>query len=192
MSSSALRSRTLRRIAVPLAATAVALGVAAATATPAAASNSYNGNAYISGSDTPADDLNDEGAVNMSTNTVSSVTCFWQNILYLDGYLSKSGIDGSFGPATKTATAQWQGDRGLSADGSAGKATFTEAGIAFGSNWHWTENTSGGRYWVGYRPSHVPVESALEVTRPFDGGAWSFLNKRTGKWVTAAYNTNAC
>ncbi|MFI0721358.1 hypothetical protein [Streptomyces sp. NPDC021224] len=95
MTTTPPRRRTARRLAVPLTAAALALGVATATAAPAAASNSYNGHLSIEGSGTPGDDLDDEGAVNTTTNTVSTVTCFWQNILHVDNYPPITGI----GPA---------------------------------------------------------------------------------------------
>ncbi|MGW5353796.1 peptidoglycan-binding domain-containing protein [Streptomyces sp. NPDC004031] len=190
MTTTPPRRRTARRLAVPLTAAAIALGVATATATPAAASNSYNGHLYIEGSGTPGDDLNDEGAVNTTTNTVSTVTCFWQNILYVDNYLPITGIDGSFGPQTKAATIKWQNDHGLTGDGSAGKATFAAAQAKFNKNFHW-ETTTNGMYWIGIRQADQG-SADLEISRPFDGGTWSFVNRRTGKTVNTAYNINLC
>ena len=46
-----------------------------------------------------------------------------QCVLYQLGYLSQSGVDGSFGPGSKSAVAAFQKDNGLSSDGSCGPAT---------------------------------------------------------------------
>ena len=46
-----------------------------------------------------------------------------QCVLYQLGYLSKSGVDGSFGPNSKKAVASFQSDNGLSSDGSCGQIT---------------------------------------------------------------------
>ena len=54
----------------------------------------------------------------------------WQSILYADGYLSLcggSGVDGHFGPITKTATQNWQSAHGLVADGIVGPKTWGKA-----------------------------------------------------------------
>lgn len=185
MSSHKICRRTLRRLSVPLGATVLALGIAATTVTPAAASNSYNGRSHIYGVGTITDDLNDEGVVNVSTNARSNVTCLWQTILWADGYLPQSGVDGSFGPQTKAATQAWQRARGLSADGSAGKLTWTKAGTKI--SFH---GASGGKAYGGYDGSKVNF-----MVRRTDsgGGNWEFASgsaKGGIKW--ASYNSVGC
>ena len=54
----------------------------------------------------------------------------WQSILYADGYLDLcggSGVDGHFGPVTKSATQSWQSAHGLVADGIVGPKTWGSA-----------------------------------------------------------------
>jgi len=182
MPSSLFRSRPLRRIATPLVAVAIVTGVVAGTALPAAASGSYNGNAYISGSGKADDDFNDEGVLNKSTNSVSNATCLWQNILYADSELDFTGIDGSFGPGTYDATFGWQVTHGLDADGSAGKLTFTKLGSLISWLTH-DDGTAAGTYY-GHR-YNVNLSRAAN-------GRWSFQNRVDGKWYSASYNTRTC
>ena len=51
----------------------------------------------------------------------------WQTILFAEGFLSCSGIDGQFGPATTIATKKWQSRYYLAADGQVGPATWAMA-----------------------------------------------------------------
>lgn len=185
MSSTSFRRRALRRIAVPLTAAAVATGVAAALATPAAASNSYNGRAYIYGAGSPKDDLNDEGAVNESTNTVSNVTCLWQSMLWVDGYLPKSGIDGSFGPQTYAATKKWQTAHGLASDGSAGKLTFKKAGARVTWKDYPVDQFLYGTY------ANSKKTKVLQIYRVQDGGNWHFFGP-DGYAESTSYDKNEC
>ncbi|GGY98329.1 peptidoglycan-binding protein [Streptomyces nitrosporeus] len=182
MYSTVSRFRPLRRAAVPFAAATLALGIAATAATPAAASNSYNGRAYVYGTGTMLDDLNDEGAVNTTTNRLSNATCLWQTILWADGYLPRSGADGAFGPQTRAATVAWQRDRGLAADGSAGKLTWGKAGkkISF-------DGVSGGKRYGGYHGKNW----TFMVRRADAGGNWEFASANGGI-ETAGYNTRTC
>jgi hypothetical protein len=186
MPSVSTRRRTLRRIATPLVAVAAAAGIAAATATPAAASNSYNGRANIYGAGNPLDDLNDEGAINRGTNTLSDVTCLWQNILYVDGELPIGGIDGSFGSQTYNSTKAWQGKPGLTQDGSAGKATFKKAGANL--EWYWRDSAIVGFNILMYEGK----SGTVEIHRNIDSGNWYFFTKDTGKYTKASYNSRTC
>jgi hypothetical protein len=106
-----------RNVATVLVGTALVLGVLA----PAATAHSITGLQWTS-----VDTL------------CSSVTCVtqgnlvgaWQSILYADGYLNLcggSGVDGHFGPITKTATQSWQSAHGLVADGIVGPKTWGAA-----------------------------------------------------------------
>lgn len=182
MTSSSTRRRALRRAAVPLAAIAVAVGVAAATATPAAASNSYTGNAYVYGAGDATDDFNDEGAVNVNTNSQSNVTCLWQMILWEDGLLPKSGIDGSFGTNTYNATVAWQKKNKLTADGSAGKLTWKKAA----THMSFARMTSPSHWQANY----VGKNGYFDMYRNLDKGNWEFRAPNGFQW--ASYNSNTC
>jgi peptidoglycan hydrolase-like protein with peptidoglycan-binding domain len=94
------------------------------SASPASASNSYNGRAYVYGADAWHDDWYDEGILSTSSNTSSNATCLWQKILWADGLISSSAIDGVFGSGTRTATETWQAQRSQPVDGVVGKDTF--------------------------------------------------------------------
>ncbi|MDX3098989.1 peptidoglycan-binding protein [Streptomyces sp. ME19-03-3] len=107
---------------------ALTAAVLAVSATPAAASGTYSGLEYVYGDGAWSDDWGNEGVVDTNTNRTSNATCLWQMVLWADGYLSSSGDDGDFGSQTKTATANWQSAHGLTADGSAGKASWSRAG----------------------------------------------------------------
>lgn len=69
----------------------------------------------------------------------------WQSILYAEGYLSKSGVDGYFGSGTESATKKWQARAGLSADGKVGSGTWGKADDRL--RW-WRD--SAGNYAVRY------------------------------------------
>ncbi|WP_019074222.1 peptidoglycan-binding domain-containing protein [Streptomyces hokutonensis] len=106
--------------------TAAVLGL---SASPASASGTYSGLAYVYGAGVFADDWGNEGIVDQSHNTVSNATCLWQKILYADGFLAAGDIDGDFGPQTAAATELWQSVHTTAEpDGSAGQITWTAAG----------------------------------------------------------------
>lgn len=98
------------------------------SASPAEASGTYSGRAYIYGGGTWVGDWGDEGDLSTGTNTYSNATCLWQKILWADGLLAASDIDGIFGSKTKAQTLYWQEMKELSGlDGIAGKETFGKA-----------------------------------------------------------------
>ncbi|MFI6359998.1 peptidoglycan-binding protein [Streptomyces sp. NPDC050743] len=105
---------------------ALSAAVLAVSASPASASGTYSGRAYVYGAGDWRDDWGDEGVVDYNTNKYSNATCLWQRVLWADGELVGPN-DGIFGSQTKAATASWQADHGLFADGSAGKNTWTKA-----------------------------------------------------------------
>lgn len=107
---------------------ALSLGVLAISTSPAVADGTYSGLAYVHGGGDYTDDWGDEGVVDVNANNASNATCLWQKVLWADGDFSASDIDGHFGSLTKSATKTWQSHYGVSADGSAGKNTWTEAG----------------------------------------------------------------
>lgn len=133
-SSSKIRS-VLRKTAVPLTATLLALGISASMTTPASASNSYNGNTYIQGAGGFTDDWTDEGIVAEfgGYNRNSNATCLWQKIVFWADSSSgghRDQIDGYFGHNTTIATHAWQSKymSPIDADGSVGKNTWAAAG----------------------------------------------------------------
>jgi len=146
-----MSSRTKR---TRLAACTIGLLTAATLAlstSPASASGTYSGLAYVYGAGVFADDWGNEGIVDTSHNTSSNATCLWQKVLYADGLLSASAIDGIFGSGTATATEKWQVlyDSAHTADGSAGQNTWTAAGTYLRNS---SDSTDGNTvsYYRGY------------------------------------------
>ncbi|MDQ1041885.1 peptidoglycan-binding protein [Streptomyces sp. V4I2] len=112
--------------------TAVTLAL---STSPASASGTYSGRAYVYGGGDWVGDWGDEGILSTSTNTSSNATCLWQKILWADLAIETDGttfdasdIDGHFGSNTKAATKDWQNRHHLDDDGSVGKDTFGKAG----------------------------------------------------------------
>lgn len=60
-----------------------------------------------------------------SSNT--DLVLMWQTVLFAEGLLPKSGLDGDFGPTTASATRAWQRRFGLGDDGMVGDATWGAA-----------------------------------------------------------------
>ncbi|MGP4005842.1 peptidoglycan-binding domain-containing protein [Streptomyces sp. 4N124] len=185
MSSFRTRSRVLRRAATPLTAAALVLGVSAAVTTPAAASGTYHGGAYVNGFGSMTDgDWNNEGVVNVSTHRNSNVACLWQTVLWADGYMSASDIDGIFGDQTHAATVRWQRDRGLVADGSAGRNTWTKAGQRLNNSN--PERSPDGFWYGGYGGKNTSF-----MVRSSSAGNWGFAEPGSSiRWAT--YNTRTC
>ncbi|MEV6109318.1 peptidoglycan-binding domain-containing protein [Streptomyces sp. NPDC051940] len=75
-----------------------------------------------------------------SSNT--DLVLMWQAVLYSEGYLTKSGLDGRFGSGTATATKKWQLKAGLTADGKVGNATWGKAD----GRLYWSKTSSGSWY----------------------------------------------
>ena len=116
-----------------------------------------------------------------SHNTVSNATCLWQKILWADGELSASGIDGDFGPNTKAATARWQTKFQVSSDGSAGQNTWTAAG-------NWLRNSSYGT--DGTVAKYIGTSFIIDATRDSDG--YYHFRDGTGIGRIAGYNYRTC
>lgn len=117
-------SNSVRFIGCTAGAVATALVL---TASPASASNSYTGAAYVGGQGNQFDDWDDEGILSTSSNTNSNATCLWQKVLWSWGLLDWSDIDGVFGPKTESATREFQDTFNLTIDGQVGKDTFGKA-----------------------------------------------------------------
>jgi peptidoglycan hydrolase-like protein with peptidoglycan-binding domain len=182
------RTRTrylLRRSLTPLTAVALTLGVSAGLTTSASANGTYSGNAYVTGtgrvdSYNHSMDWENEGVVSKLTNPKTNVTCLWQKILWADGDLPASGIDGAFGDNTYNATINWQrAAGGLSADGSAGRNTW-------GAATYWLYDSNGdGRVDTYLGAAHnfaVSIDSNGRYHFPDD----------TGTDRLASYNSRTC
>ncbi|MET8420865.1 peptidoglycan-binding domain-containing protein [Streptomyces sp. NPDC079189] len=170
---------------------ALAAALLAVSTTPAAASGTYTGLAYVYGDGAYQDDWNTEGILQRDIHASSNATCLWQAILWADGKLaSSSDIDGVFGDKTYNATRAWQqyeNDRqgaGLEVDGSVGKGTFTWAGtyISFLSGSTGAGQTLNLRY-VGW-------ERNITMRRLGDGN-YEFVDG-DGAWRKAGYNYRTC
>lgn len=122
-------ARRLTQTRVVLAVLSAAAATLVLTAPPALATGTHSGLDYVYGANPWTDDWNNEGDLSTSTNTSSNATCMWQKILWSDGYLAASGIDGVFGENTKAATKAWQ--RAFigpnDGDGIVGEKTFAQA-----------------------------------------------------------------
>jgi peptidoglycan hydrolase-like protein with peptidoglycan-binding domain len=111
---------------------ALAAGAMAVSVSPASANASAG---WVTGSNSPYDDWDDEGTLSSSSYAKSNATCLWQKILWAEGATEKNGtaydaadIDGAFGSNTTYTTKKLQARWGLSADGKVGNKTFTAAG----------------------------------------------------------------
>ncbi|WP_351237226.1 peptidoglycan-binding domain-containing protein [Streptomyces sp. NPDC002133] len=148
--------------------------------TPAAASGTYSGRAYVYGGGVFEGDWDDEGIVSRSTHASSNATCMWQKILWADGFLdSTSDIDGVFGTETYNATRAWQEyenqyGAGLVVDGSAGKATFGRAHEYF--------DTANGKF--------LGLLRNFDMKRDADGN-YQFVDG-DGSWRKAGYDYRSC
>ncbi|MGW3120834.1 peptidoglycan-binding domain-containing protein [Streptomyces sp. NPDC001107] len=160
---------------------ALTAAVLALSATPASASGTYSGLDYVYGSGVFTDDWDNEGIVDTSHNTSSNATCLWQKILWADGELSISDIDGVFGSRTKAATERWQTKFQVTSDGSAGKNTWTAAG-------NWLRNSSNG--FDGNVARYIGTEVIIDVTR--DSNGYYHFADGTGAGRIAGYNYRTC
>ncbi|MFF5338341.1 peptidoglycan-binding protein [Streptomyces sp. NPDC013181] len=159
------------------------LGLSGTLTTPASASGTYHGGAYVTAS-TKTDSMGhnvswgDEGVVNLSKNTHSNATCLWQKILWADGLLAASGIDGHFGPNTAYATNKWQQRNGLAADSSAGRQSWGTAGLAL-------VDTNGDGHTDTY--DGAVRDFAFMVTSGIQ-----YFHDGKGVKRAASYNSNTC
>jgi hypothetical protein len=183
--------RVLRKAVVPAVSAATALGLTLTLAGPAAANGTYSGRAYVYGAGTVLDDLNNEGVVSQTTNRVSNATCMWQTILYANGYLPASEVDGAFGPTTAAATKKFQRDKGITADGSAGRNTWKKAGTRVFDG----GPQADGWHFVIYKGINGASASytARQVTFQRDpSGNYRFYPPNYGSRLAASYNTRTC
>ncbi|MFI5673090.1 peptidoglycan-binding domain-containing protein [Streptomyces cellulosae] len=174
-----------RRIRAGLTVLLAGAATLALSASPALASGTYSGRDYVYGADGFGDDWGDEGVLSTSMNTYSNATCLWQEILWADGYLSVSDIDGAFGAKTKAATKAWQTKKKLpDVDGVAGKDTF---GRADDNLRKWDEDSDGTLtlYYDGvyYQPTFVRQANGTYGFYMYDG---------TEDYRLAGYNYRSC
>lgn len=157
----------------------LSMGIGSLASSPASASNSYNGHAYVHGGGTMYTDWYNEGVVNLRVHKYSNATCLWQAILWSNGFLPKSGIDGIFGSQTHSATRAFQRRKGLSMDGSAGRRSWSAAGGI--------SHTVDRNGWVkGVKSGY---KRAFSVRR---SGAGNYQFYIDGRWHWAAYNYRTC
>ena len=109
--SGTVRSRTVSVVAGKYGVSYSIIGVAR----PKSNSVSYNPDDHTY----PSRNIGYYNGTAMTGDDVMWVQC----VLYQLGYLSQSGVDGSFGPNSKKAVASFQSDNGLSSDGSCGQIT---------------------------------------------------------------------
>lgn len=167
---------------------AVVAGTLAFGAAPASAAAS---NGYVSGSGYTYDDWNDEGTVSTASHTKSNVSCLWQKILWAEGATESDGstydeadVDGVFGANTKYATKKLQSRWGLTADGIAGKKSFTKAGSKL-TNSRYVNYDSNRVYILTYKGS----KHSFPVYRG-SSGKWSFYENN--KLRLAGYDYRSC
>lgn len=153
-----MRSRPKRVRLAACAAGVLTAATLALSVSPASASGTYSGLAYVYGAGTYEDDWGNEGDLSTGTNTSSNATCLWQKILWADGYLASSDIDGVFGEDTKTATRKWQEYWYLPSDGVVGKNTFQKAG-----SFLWDGNNDGAV------DTYIGGKHTINVTRDSEG-----------------------
>ncbi|KQV94031.1 hypothetical protein ASD08_18495 [Streptomyces sp. Root369] len=150
---------------------------------PALAAGTYSGLAYVYGADQFEDDWGNEGVLSTSTHTESNATCLWQDILWADGYLSASDIDGDFGAKTKAATIAWQTKKKLSdVDGVVGKETFGRADDGLRE---WDEDN--GTLTLYYNGAYYQPTIKRQAN-----GTYGFYVAGTDEYRLAGYDYRSC
>ncbi|MER5464671.1 peptidoglycan-binding domain-containing protein [Streptomyces sp. NPDC002668] len=173
---------------------ALTTAVLAVSTSPAAASGTYSGRAYVWGNSTLFwEDWENEGILQRDTHAYSNATCLWQRILWADGKLtSTTAIDGIFGNGTYNATRAWQqaendeweGLVHIAVDGSVGKETFTRAGF----NLEATGGSSDPGQTLYLR--YAGKSYNFNLRRLADGN-YEFVDG-DGAWRKAGYNYRTC
>lgn len=164
---------------------ALSVAVLAVGTSPAVASGTYSGRAYVYGVGDFSNDWGDEGVLSTSTHKYSNATCLWQKILWADGYLpSTSDIDGIFGSQTKSATIALQEDFNLTADGKVGRQTFGWAD-------QWLDYVSGSTAsGQSLKLRYIGAEHNITVVRN-TSGTYQFWDG-DGVKRNAGYNYRTC
>jgi hypothetical protein len=157
-----------------------ALGATLAVGTlPASAAVS---DGYVSGSGSFRNDWSDE-TVHANYYPRSNAACLWQKILWAEGLLTNSEVDGAFGSKTVARTRSLQSRWGIPATGKANNATFTKA---------------AGR--LAFVSGSIANGKRLELK--YNGAAHDFTVRRNergrhgfyldGGWKAAAYKQRTC
>jgi Putative peptidoglycan binding domain len=149
------------------------------------------GTSFVDGADALTDDWGDHygelgnDLCNGCADSMNSdLVLMWQAILYVEGFLTSSGLDGDFGPNTANATKSWQTRYRVTADGRVGAATWAKADDQL----YWYPISDG--WMVRYRSS--ATGRSLEMSRGSsdrqDGGAYSLYGTTNSYGdVTAAF-----
>ncbi|NEA98768.1 peptidoglycan-binding domain-containing protein [Streptomyces sp. SID13726] len=175
-----MKIRTARRRMAVTAVLGAALGTTLAMVTlPASAAVS---DGYISGTGSFRNDWSDE-TVQAGYFAQSNAACLWQKVLWAEGLLTNSEVDGDFGSKTIARTKTLQSRWHIPVTGKADKATFNRAGgrlsLVSGSI------ANGKRLVLEYRGA------AQEFTvRRNESGRHAF--HLDGSWKTAAYKQRTC
>ncbi|GAA1611625.1 hypothetical protein GCM10009789_77490 [Kribbella sancticallisti] len=111
----------------------------------------------------------------------TDLVIMWQAVLYAEGLLAKSGIDGQFGPATRDATKRWQARYGLPVDGQVGPMTWARADEGLG----WTYSGT----WVSYRASTGGWVSSYRGDDAYDWGAYELDYAVNGSGGSAVFSS---
>ncbi|MCX2927055.1 peptidoglycan-binding domain-containing protein [Streptomyces sp. NEAU-W12] len=137
---------------------------------------------YVSGSGSFRNDWSDE-TVHADYYPRSNAACLWQKILWAEGLLADSEVDGAFGSRTVARTRSLQSRWGTPATGKADNFTFTRAAgrLAFVSG----TIASGKRLELKYNGA----AHDFTVRRDERGRHGSHLD---GGWKAAAYKQRTC
>ncbi|MET7622475.1 peptidoglycan-binding domain-containing protein [Streptomyces sp. NPDC005408] len=144
----------MRRIVLGALAAAASMFLLAGTANAVPGNSGVYGTTFVDGAGALTDDFGDHyselghSLCNGCADTRNTdLVLMWQSILVAEGLLPASGIDGSFGPNTASATVNWQKRYGIPADGRVGNQTWSRADDRL--VWQFT----GDYYEVYYRAS---------------------------------------
>ncbi|MER5551639.1 peptidoglycan-binding domain-containing protein [Streptomyces sp. NPDC002793] len=157
-----------------------ALGATLAVGTLPASAAASNG--YVSGSGSFRNDWSDE-TVHAGYYPRSNAACLWQKVLWAEGLLTNSEVDGAFGSKTTARTRSLQSRWGIPVSGKADKSTFSKAA---GRLTRTSGTTADGK--------------RLELK--YQGAAHHFTVRRNelgrhgfyldGAWKTATYKQRTC
>ncbi|MFF5983226.1 peptidoglycan-binding protein [Streptomyces olindensis] len=137
---------------------------------------------YISGSDGFRNDWSDE-SVHAGSFAQSNAACLWQKVLWAEGLLANSEVDGAFGGKTTSRTRSLQSRWGIAVTGKADNPTFSHAAgrLSFSSG----STADGKRLELTYQGA----AHHFTVRRDEHGRHGFYLD---GGWKAATYKTRTC